>query len=228
MFGKKTIRDEYAKAVNEIVEGRRRDPKHQWPDGTKSKWGPGNVDPVDQYVFDEFYLFGATLDRETSDAWSFESTSDIARRAWYLDSPEYGRRWIVSYNAIKLGWVEVSASPAKLFGTVDEFRLDPAVRVDLQLDLMRFIASEDTFGLLYEVAFYMQHAEGGYDEARARARLKAESSMTHYMWDVMLAGNEYVPELNYAVSGPYTVFRETIAHWQETGYDPLTYRQNGE
>lgn len=223
MFGKKSLHEEYAKAIAEIDEGQRREPKHDVPTAAKSKWG--TVDPVDQFAFEEFAWLGATLDRATDDAWSFEETSDTARRAWYLESPEYGRRWIVYYNNLKLGWIEVSADPEKLFGTIDDYRSAPRARVDMELSLMRFVPMEAAFGILYQASFCMQPTDGGYDAVRERARLEAESAMTRYMWEVMRAGEEYVPTLEFSAQGSYAVFRETVAHWKETGFSPFERRE---
>lgn len=225
MFGRKSICDDYARAIAEINEGRRREPQHGRPEATQSRWGPRKVGSVDQHVFEEFSWFGATLDWSTAEAWSMKETSDTMRRAWYLDSPEHGRRWIIHYNALKLGWIEVSAAPKKLFGTADEFRADPAARIDMELHLMRFIPSEDAFGLLYQVSFLMQSLEGGYDLARERAKLAAESVVTHYMWDVMRAGDQYVPELDFTAEGPYAVYRDILRHWKETGFNPFTRKR---
>ncbi|MDR6635089.1 hypothetical protein J2X72_003901 [Phyllobacterium sp. 1468] len=220
MFGRKNMHDEYAKIVREIDEGERREPQHNRPTETKSKWG--SVDPIDQYVFDEFSWLGATIDRWTDDSWSLEETNDTNRRASYLDSPEYGRRWIIYYNKLGLGWLEVSATPEHILGTLDEFKVKPSARIDMSLDFMRFIPSEDAFGMLYNPAFLMQSTEAGYDAARERAKLIAESTMTHYMWDVMRAGEGYVPDLEFSVSGPWSVFSETVSHWKKSGFDPRT------
>ena len=85
---------------------------------------------------------------------------------------------------------------------------------------MRFIPSKAAFGILYQAAFVMQSTEGGYDAAQDRARQAAESAMTRYMWDVMQAGEEYIPDLEFSAAGPYAVFRETVAQWREAGFDP--------
>jgi hypothetical protein len=223
MFGRKTIHEEYAKAVKEIDEGQRREPKHNVPAVAKSKWS--TVDPVDQFAFEEFAWLGATLDWATDDAWSFEETSDTMRRAWYLDSPEYGRRWTVYYNGLRLGWTEVSASPKKLLGTVEEYRADPQAQVDMELSMMRFVPTEAAFGILYQTAFFTQSIRGGYDAARERARLTAESAMARYMWDVMRAGEEYVPDLQFSAEGPFAMFRETVADWKESGFSPFERRR---
>lgn len=223
MFGKKTLQQEYAKLVAGIIDGKRREPKHNSPNET---WKPGTIDPVDQAAFDDFKLFGATIDWETSDPWSLEETSDTGRSAWYLDSPDYGRRWIVFYNAVKIGWLEISPHPTHLFGTVEEFRADPNAQVDMRLNWMRFIPYYDAFGLLYAVALNMQGVELGYDAARERAKTSAESALTGHLWEVMRAAEEYVPDLEYSVKGSYGVFRGSVAHWQTTGFSPVTANRN--
>jgi hypothetical protein len=157
-----------------------------------------------------------------------EETSDTMRRAWYLDSPDYGRRFVIYYNSLKLGWVEVSANPEKLFGTVDEFHAAPRVQLDMEMSMMRFIPHENAFGLLYKAAFLVQDVAAGYDAARERARTLAESAMTGYMWEVMRAGDHYVPDLQFNAEGTYAVFRETVAHWKETGFDPFLRKRRQE
>ncbi|WP_292186515.1 hypothetical protein [Mesorhizobium sp.] len=150
------------------------------------------------------------------------------RRAWYLDSPDYGRRFLIYYNSLKLGWVEVSANPEKLFGTIDEFHADPRARLDMELSMMRFVPQEDVFGLLYQASFMMQDIADSYDAARERARTSAESAMTGYMWEVMRAGDQYVPDLQFSADGSYAVFRETVAHWKESGFDPFLRKRRQE
>ena len=174
MFSRKTIHDEYVKVIKEIDGGERREPQHDRPATVGGRYGADRGDPVDQAAFDELALFGATLDWSTSDAWCIEETSDTMRMAWYLDSPDYGRRFLIYYNSLKLGWVEVSANPEKLFGTVEEFHTAPRARLDMELSMMRFIPQEDAFGLLYQAAFQMQDVADSYDAARERARTLTE------------------------------------------------------
>ncbi|TJV43388.1 MAG: hypothetical protein E5Y02_10335 [Mesorhizobium sp.] len=219
MFGKKTMHQEYAKLVAEIIDGQRREPKHVSP---KEAWKPGTIDPVDQAAFDDFKLFGATIDWETSGPWSLEETDDTGRRASYLDSPDYGRRWIIFYNAVKIGWLEISPHPKHLFGPVEEFRADPNAQVDISLNWMRFIPYDEAHSFLYTVALNMQGVEVGYDAARDRAKAAAESALIGHMWEIMRAAEEYVPDLDYSVQGTYGVFRNSVAHWQTTGFNPLT------
>lgn len=221
MFGRRTLQNEYAKAIAEIDNGHRRQPHHDVPVALRKH---GDVDPVDQFAFEEFAWFGATLDWSTDDAWSFEETSDTTRRASYLDSPDHGRRWLIYYNALPLGWIEVSASPIKPFCSVDEFRASPQARIDMKLSLMRFIPTDAAEGILYQSAFYMQSIEDGYDAARARARVEAQSAMTRYMWSVMCAQDEYIPILEFSAEGSYAVFREAVARWKENGYNPFRHK----
>lgn len=226
MFGSKSIHDQYEKVISEIQDGKRRDPKHEIAGGLRGKWDRSSAaDPVDQYAFDELAWFGAALDHGTGDAWSLEETADTMRRAWYLDSPSYGRRWIIYYNALKLGWIEVSATPLKVLGTVDEFRADPMAQLDISLGFMRFVPHDVAFGLLYQASFLMQSVADGYDAARERARSAAESAMVRHIWEVMRAGDQYVPDFDFSAEGPYDVFREMTAHWKQSGFDPLTYKK---
>ena len=228
MFSKKTIHDEYAKVIKEIDGGERREPQHDRPATLGGKYGADRGDPVDNAAFDDLALFGATLDWGTSDAWCIEETSDTMRRAWYLDSPDYGRRFLIYYNSLKLGWIEVSANPEKLFGTVEEFRADPRARLDMELSMMRFVSQEDAFGLLYQASFMMQDIADSYDVARERARTLAESAMIGYMWEVMRAADQYIPDLQFSADGPYAVFRETVVHWKESGFDPFQRKRRQE
>jgi len=221
MFGKKSLREHYAKIVDEIRDGKRRQPQHDRPSGLRGKYLEANVDPVDQRFFAEAALLGPALDWHTADAWSFEETSDTMRRAWYLDSPDYGRRWTVYYNSLKLGWMEASAAPERLFGTVDEFAASPMAQIDIELHELRWVPAEDVFGLLYQVAFMMEGTVDGYDAARERARRTAESAMTLYSWEVSRAGDEYVPSMEFSAKGPYGVHRETVAHWNESSLDTV-------
>jgi hypothetical protein len=221
MFGKKTIRDDFAKIVAEINDGHRRTPNPDTPLTVPGRWNVLRVDPVDQAAFDDLALFGATVDWSTSDAWSLEETSDTGLRASYHDSPAYGRRWIVFYNALDVGWLEISAAPKRLFRSVEEFRADPFARVDMRLRWMRFLPADEVFVFLSQTTRLMQSLEGGYDAAAERANRSAESTMTRHLWDVMRVGDQYVPDLDYSIDGPYAIFRQLVAHWAETGFDPL-------
>lgn len=222
MFGKKSLHDEYAKVIAEVRDGKRRQPKHDVPATLRGRYNPAKVDPVDQHVFDEFAWFGATLDWATDDAWSLEETSDTMRRAWYLDSPDYGRRWTIYYNDLRMGWVEASATPTRLFGTVEEFIANPSARVDMSLDMVRFVPADHVLGLLLQASLMMQSTEsGGYEAALERAKLHADAYMVRYLWEVQRVGDEYVPDLDFFAEGPYAVYRETVAHWRKTGFDPF-------
>lgn len=229
MFGKKTLREQYVKFADEILEGKRRSPQHDHPTGLRGRYpSSADIDPVDQHFFNEAFLLGPTLDWHTVDAWSFEETSHTMRMAWYLDSPDYGRRWVVYYNNLKLGWMEASAAPERLFGTVEEFVASPNARIDMMLHELRWVPAEHVFGLLYQAALLMEGSDDGYDTARQRGRQVAESAMMIYNWEVNRAGDEYVPIMEFSTEGPYSVYRETIAGWQASGFDVLARRLDGE
>lgn len=217
MFGRKSLHDQHAKAIAEIDYGRRRAPLHDIPVAPKKR---GPIDPVDHFAFDAFAWLGVTLDFMTAAAWSFEETSDTMRRAPYLDSPAYGRRWVVYYNALRLGWLEVSASPERLFCSVDDFRTSPQAQIDMELLLMQFVPVDDASNILYQAAHLMQAGDGGDQFARGRAQQAAESAMTRYLWDVMRAGERFVPILSFSVKGPYEVYRQTLMRWEAAGFDP--------
>lgn len=223
MFGRRTIHDEYAKTIREIREGRRREPKHDWPETLLGKQKARYFHPFDEIIFDEFAWFGATLDWETDDKWSMEETSDTGLRSWHhIDMPAYGRRWTIYYNALEIGWLETywgTRPPAK---NVEEFRANPSARIDMELNLMRFIHPENAFSLLRKTSYLMQGVEDGYEAASARARQAAESAMIQYMWEVMRIGDEFVPQLRFSAEGPYGVYRKQVEFWVEGGHDPFT------
>lgn len=227
MFGKKSLSEQYAKIIDEITNGKRRQPQHDYPAGLRGRYSEGKVDPVDQHFFDEATLLGPALDRHTADAWSFEEISDTMRRAKYLDFPDYGRRWTIYYNSLELGWMEASPAPDRLFGTVEEFVGSPMAQIDLELHNLRWVPSEDVYGLLYQIAFIMQGTAEGYDVARDRAGKTAVAAMTLYSWEVNRAGDEYVPSMEFSAMGPYGVYREMVAHWKETGFDVVAEVQAG-
>lgn len=227
MFGRKSIHDEYTKAISEIDEGQRRKPQHDRPAGNLSESGWAGATPAQQHVFNEFVWFGATLDRLTADPWSIEETSDTVLKAELFGLREHGRRWIVYYNILKLGWLEVSADGLASLKSIEEFRAAPEVHIDMHLSLMRFIPSEDAFGLLYQAAFLMQSLEDedGYDAARERARLPARFAMTDYLWEVSRAGDQYVPDLDFLVIGPFAVYSKLVADWKQAGFDPIQHSE---
>jgi len=123
--------------------------------------------------------------------------------------------------------MEASATPQRLFGSVEDFVATPKARIDMQMHDVRWVPAEDVFGLLYQAAFMMEGTADGYDAARQRASRVAESAMTMYSWEVNRAGDEYVPSMEFSADGPYTVYRETIAHWNESGFDVLAKAQSG-
>lgn len=221
MFGRKTIRDEYAQAVAEIRGGSRRMPRHDVPAHLRGKHAIRAADPIEEHAFREFAWLGAALDHGTGEAWSFEETSDTMRRAHYLESPEYGRRWTVYYNALKVGWMEVSPQPIKLLGSIQEYVADPNACLDMELSFLRFMPHREVATLLANAALLMESEEGGYPAARGRASVKALEAMTEHLWDVMSAGDEYLPDLFFSVEGSYQVYRERVAHWRSSGFDPV-------
>lgn len=219
MFGKKTLREEYATLIQEIIAGDRRVPQHDCPAGLRGRYSEANVDPVDQHFFDQAGLIGPTLDWNTNDAWSFEETSDTMRRAWYLDGPDYGRRWTIFYNNLKMGWIEASAAPESRHDDVDAFVASPRAQIDIELHDVRWLPADHILGLLHQAALLMEGVNDGYDAANERARRAAETAMTLYNWEVNRAGDTYVPSMEFSAQGPFAIYRESIAHWEKSGFD---------
>lgn len=217
MFGR-SITKEYAEVIKEIDEGKRRQPQHDHPQHARGRCG-GSVDPVEEYFFDEIKLLGPCIDLDTDPKWCLEETSDTVLQALWRDQPDYGRRWNIYYNALKVGWLEAYATPNTLLGSVDEFVAAPQAAFDLQIDYARWIPDEHVYGFLTQASMMMQDTTDGYDPARLRASHEAVRAMTLYNWEVQRAADEYVPTLNHSARGTYAVYRKRVAHWKVTGFD---------
>lgn len=59
------------------------------------------------------------------------------------------------------------------------------------------------------------------------ANAAAVSAMITYGWEVTRAEDEYVPSMEFSTEGPYAIYRETVAHWQRSGFDVLAEAQAG-
>lgn len=218
MFGRKSLRDQNQTIVAEIQNGHRRKPVHQVPAVLRN----GRVDPVEQFAFEQFAWFGATLDQHTNERWSFEETNQTMLRSG--EGGEYGRRWNIYFNSLHLGWIEVSPDPgtfAVLGNRVEDYAASPKAAMEMELSFMQFIPADEAFNILYWPSLVMQPSSDGYEAARQRASIAANAARTGYLWDVMQAGGEYVPDLSFRAEGPYSIYRNTVEHWKKTGFNPF-------
>lgn len=133
------------------------------------------------------------------------------------DGPDDGRTYEVSFGSVIVG--EVAVVP-KVFRLDDETDwADVRVKLAYPVEL---IDGKEVHGFLSGLieltqAFELETWEAMRDDPRAGTR--ASQAMIEGMWDTAHELNAgYVIQLN--VSGPWTRYKNIVAHWQSSGVDP--------
>ncbi|WP_284339069.1 hypothetical protein [Devosia nitrariae] len=222
MFGKPSILKEYAGLARQLEEGERRPPQHERPRSVTDKGFASFATSGVQAVFEAFEYFGTLMNRQVSDPWTIEETSDTLVKDIRSDSPELGRTYRVYYNGVRMGRLQVTEGVTAdgLGKDIEWHREHRSAYVILELDNLRFVPYDDVLSMVSTVELLV----GVFDDndlARARAKSSAAAALTGYLWEVMRAGDEYVPPFEHRVDGPYDLLKITTDHWKERGIDPF-------
>ena len=228
MFGKPRIAKEYAGIIRRLEKGERRPAQHVRPRTVTDKGFESFATPGVVAVFDGFEYFGALLNQHVSDPWTIEETGDTLVKDLRSDSPDLGRTYQVYFKGCRLGRLQVTEgfNAGGFREGVEWHRDNRAALVLVDIDYLRFVPYDDALSLVSAIEFFA----GRFDEneaARHRAKLNAAAALTRYLWEVLRAGDDYVPQFDHRVEGPYDLLQQTTAHWKSEGVDPFE-RWNGD
>jgi len=110
LFGKPTMEQQWSKVVKLMTEGDRHRPQHYRPKSVRDSGFNSLIMETHEVMFDHFDWFGPALNQQVSEPWSVEEIADTLVRDMRSDSPEFGRRYRVWYNAAEMGTVQVTVS----------------------------------------------------------------------------------------------------------------------
>lgn len=229
MFGRRRIFKEYAGLIKQLQQGKRRPAQHVRPHRVTDQGFESFATAGVQAVFEGFEYFGTLMNQHVADPWTIEETGDTLVKDFLSDSPELGRTYVVFYNGVKMGRLQVTEGSNMDGGLREDIswhREHRAAYAILELDQLRFVAYDDVVSLVSAVELFVGPFEDN-DVSRARAHTHAAAALTGYLWEVMRAGEEYVPSFEHRVNGPYDLLKLTTDHWKEGGVDPFE-RWNGD
>lgn len=229
MFGKPHIIKEYAGLIKQLEQGERRPAQHVRPHRVTDSGFESFATAGVQAVFEGFEYFGSLMNQHIADPWTVEETPDTLVKDLLSDSPELGRTYLVYYNGVTLGRLQVTEGSNMNGGLREDIswhRENRAAYATLELDELRFVAYDDVLSLVSAVELLVGPFQDN-DIARPRARSIAAAALTGYLWEVIRSGDEYVPSFDHRVNGPYDLLKLTTDHWKEGGVDPFE-RWNGD
>lgn len=227
MFRKPSIVKEYAGLIKQLENGERRPAQHDRPHALDDRFKPFLTGGA-QAIFDGFDYFAAVLNQHVSEPWTVEETSDTHIRDFMSDSPSLGRTYRIFYNGVKTGRLQVSdgTSVGGIGEGVEWHRQYGSAYVILELDNLRFIPYDHALSLVSAVELFTGPFENN-DIARPRARSNAAEALSGHLWEIMRAGDEYIPQFDHRVTGPYELLKHATDHWKKGNVDPFE-RWNGD
>ncbi|WDR05563.1 hypothetical protein PSQ90_14995 [Devosia rhodophyticola] len=228
MFGKPSITMN-SRLIKQLEEGERRPAQHERPRSVTDKGFNSFATPGIQAVFEGFDFFGALMNQHIAKPWTIEETGDTLVKDWSSDSPELGRTYQVFYNGVTLGRLQVTEGANTAGGfreKIEWHRENRAAHALLELNQLRYVPYEDVLSLVSTIELLVGPFENN-DIARPRARANAAAALTGYLWEVQRADDQYAPDFEHRVDGPYDLLKLTTDHWKEGGIDPFE-RWNGD
>ena len=218
MFGKPTLRQEYANIIRQIEDGERLPPDHQPPKSIRDSGFETFITPAHQVFFEHFKWFGVMMNHKTSDPWCIEELPDTLVRDYQSDSPEIGRRYRVFYNACNMGTLQVLPA-GDVLKDIEDWKNAPEAHAILQLNYLQFVPWDEAAALVRAVEVLMGRFED-YDAAWARASAAATAALSAHLWEVVRVP-DIAMDFYHSTHGPYDTVRETNARWESSGLDPM-------
>lgn len=227
MFGKPSIVKENAGLIKQLENGERRPAQHVRPQALDTRF-KSFVTGGAEAIFEGFDYFAALLNQHVALPWTIEETGDTHIMDILSDSPSLGRTYKIFYNSVKTGRLQVSdgSSVGGIGEGIEWHRQQGEAYVILELDNLRFVPYDHALSMVSAVELFIGPFENN-DVATHRARSNAAEALSGHLWEVMRAGDEYVPSFDHRVTGPYELLRHTTNHWKEGGVDPFE-RWNGD
>jgi len=220
LFGKPTVEQQWSKVVKLMREGERHRPRHDRPNSLRNGEYDSLIMESHEVIFDHFNWFGPALNQQVSEPWAVEEVADTLVRDIRSDSPEFGRRYRVWYNAAEMGTVQITVSGMDSFFHPEKYRENPEAEAIVDLSWMRFVPYLDAQSFVSGLALLMGDWVD-YDTSHAAAEAAATAALAEYLWETMRSEDEYVPDFDWRVKGPFKVLRLTTDHWAEGGIDPF-------
>ena len=129
------------------------------------------------------------------------------------DMPIFGRRFVVFFNRIEMGDIEVSPTGG-IWGQ------EHGVEARLQLRHLGLVPFVDARQLVASIEL-LCGPSGTREVVWAQANGAAIVAMTGYLWDaVRVDANEAIPLFEHDSHGPGTALRESVAHWTKNNVAP--------
>jgi hypothetical protein len=153
-------------------------PKHQSPKTIGEKV-PSLVREEDRLFFDDFADFAAVVnwwlaDDHVGGPWRLQELPDTELKLDFSDMPDFGRRYAIFHNQVRLGTLEVSP----------DFRYSsekPNVHTKINMDWVRLLAFGTVRGLLSDIAL---HVCDGNPSSREyfQTQMNIDRALTEPLW----------------------------------------------
>lgn len=221
MFGKPSVVKEHAVLIKKLENGERKPAQHDRPQSLDGRF-KSFLTAGAQTTFEGFDYFAAILNQHIAEPWTVEETGDTHIKDIMSDSPSLGRTYEVFYNGVKLGRVQVGEGLTidGIGKDINWHREHRSAYVILELDYLRFVPYDHAISLVSAVELFTGAFETN-DISRPRARSAATEALSGHLWEIMRAGDEYVPSFDHRITGPYDLLQYSTEHWKECGLDPF-------
>jgi len=129
-------------------------PNHQPPKSIGEGFSSPLVSNDDQRFFDDFGDFARVVnwwlaDSDVGSPWRLQELPDTELSLRFSDMPNFGRRYSIFYNQVRLGTLEVS--PAHLRYSAD----NPLVYADIEIEWVRLLTLHTVRALLDAIALHV-------------------------------------------------------------------------
>jgi hypothetical protein len=153
-------------------------PKHQ-PPKTIGDQFPSLVTEQDRLFFGDFADFADVVNWWLSDdggRWRLQELPETELELDFSDTPNFGRRYTIFYNQVRLGILEVSPS--------FEYSTDkPNVYTNIELDCIRLLSFDTVEGFLTDIALHGCNPDQKTQE-HFKTRQRIHRALTQVLWQV--------------------------------------------
>jgi hypothetical protein len=153
-------------------------PKHK-PPKSIGESVPSLVTKEDRLFFDDFQDFAVVVnwwlgDEHVGGPWRLQELPDTDLQIGFRDMPDFGRRYAIFYNQVRLGTLEIS--PGFHYSTEE-----PIVRTQIALDWVRLLGFENLHDFLEEIALHVGNPDRGTAEY-LQMRTYIDRALTKVLW----------------------------------------------
>jgi hypothetical protein len=178
-------------------------PRHEPPPELGDAWG---VTDADKRFFADFESFADILNNSFArlqDPWRLQELPDAEIRGGGRDSPQHGRRYLVFYNQIRVGNLNIYAH--HLYAAHD-----PTVHTYISLEYARLLPFHQVGGFIMSVA---DLTVSDTSDGIRKSRVAMHDAMLNQFWQI-----EYDYDLDARSSGGFldVSFTGSAAHYLKT------------